>query len=141
MVDPEVLTRRVLAVTDALRELERAEARDATRLASDPVLRAAVERWLQVAIEGCLDIASHVIATKGWVPAETGRAAFQTLASHGLLDLELATRLGRAVGLRNLLVHEYATIDLKRLAEIVRTDLGDLRAFAGVATGWLDVAG
>ena len=30
------------------------------------MLRAAVERWLQVAIEACSDVAFHVVASEGW---------------------------------------------------------------------------
>jgi uncharacterized protein YutE (UPF0331/DUF86 family) len=137
VVDPQAVTRRLLALTEALRELERPEARDARSLATDAVLRAAVERWLQVAIEACIDVADHVIAEHAWTPPETGRAAFQTLAAHGLLELELASRLGRAVGLCNLLVHDYTSIDVDRLARIVAGDLDDLRAFGRVASGWL----
>jgi uncharacterized protein YutE (UPF0331/DUF86 family) len=35
------------------------------------------------------------------------------------------------VGLRNLLVHDYADVDPGRLAATVRDDLGDLRDSAG----------
>ena len=35
----------------------------------------------------------------------------------------------KAVGLRNLIVHEYGDIDLKRLFTIVREDLNDLTVF------------
>src|SRR5262245_9903381 len=68
MVDPDIVARRLLALSDALRELERPAAGDPRALASDAVLRAAVERWLQVAIEACIDIANHIIASEGWPP-------------------------------------------------------------------------
>ena len=101
------------------------------------MLRAAVERWLQVAIEACINLAGHVIASEGWTPPQTARAAFQVLAAHGRLPLDLAQRLGLAASLRNLLVHDYALIDLDRLARAVREDMGDLRAFAAAAAGWM----
>ena len=46
--------------------------------------------------------------------------------------------VARAVGLRNVLVHEYADIDLDLLARAIREGLTDLKAFAGVATRWLE---
>ena len=70
-------------------------------------------------------------------PRDSGRAAFTTLAEHGLLEPPLAQRLGRAVGLHSLLVHDYAAVDLEVLARIVREDLGDLRAFGTIAASWL----
>lgn len=140
MVESEVITRRMLVLNECLQELSRPLAGAAQSLAADTLLRAAVERWLQVAIEACSDIAFHVVASEGWTPPETGRAAFATLAAHGKLDPDLARRLGRAVGLRNVLVHDYVTVNLELVARIVREDLGDLRLFAKQAASWIDVA-
>ncbi len=131
------LVRRLLALNEALVELERPEARSVNALTSDRVLRAAVERWLQIAIESCLDIANHRIAARGWTPPTTGREAFLVLTAHDELDPELTRRLGRAVGLRDVLVHDYASIDLERLAAVVAQDLDGLRAFAQHATRWV----
>lgn len=129
MTDPEVLTRRVLALNEALGHLAQSGSGDATRLSGDAMLRAATERWLQIAIEACIDVAYHLIAEQGWTPPDTARGAFLTLASHGLLDPALASRLGSAAGLRNVLVHDYAAVDLERLARVVREDLDDLRSY------------
>jgi uncharacterized protein YutE (UPF0331/DUF86 family) len=81
------------------------------------------------------------IAAEGWTPPETARSAFVILASHGALPPELAARLGRAVGRRNILVHDdnflvHDDVDVERLAAIVRDDLGDLRTFASVVAAW-----
>jgi uncharacterized protein YutE (UPF0331/DUF86 family) len=137
MVDRDVIARRLLSLNEALRELARPDAGNAQALARDAVLRAAVERWLQVAVEACIDIAYHVAASEGWTPPESGRAAFASLAAHGKLAPDLAQRLGSAAALRNVLVHDYVAIDLDRLASVVRDDLGDLREFAQAAASEL----
>jgi uncharacterized protein YutE (UPF0331/DUF86 family) len=137
MVEPDVIARRLLSLSEALKELERPAAADARALAGDAVLRAAVERWLQVTLEACMDVAYHVVASEGWTPPESGRAAFASLAAHGKIPLDLAARLGGAAALRNVLVHDYVSVDLERLARVVRDDLGDLRAFAQVAATWI----
>lgn len=136
-VDRERVTRRLLALHESLRDLERPEAADAARLSTDRVLRAAVERWLQIAVEACVDLAYERIAAEGWTPPDHARGAFLVLAGHGVLPVELATRLGSAAGLRNVLVHDYVSVDVARLAAIVAHDLGDLRAFARLAAEWL----
>jgi uncharacterized protein YutE (UPF0331/DUF86 family) len=137
MIDPDVVARRLLALSEALRELARPAAGDARALAADAVLRAAVERWVQVAVEACIDVADHLIASEGWTPPATARAAFATLAAHGRLPLDLADRLGNAAALRNVLVHDYVSVDLARLAAVVRDDVADLRAFAALAARWM----
>ncbi len=130
MVDADVIARRLLALREAIDHLERSGAGDVARLANDATLRAATERWLQVAIEACIDVAYHVIAAKEWTPPDTARRAFLMLATKTILDAELAERLAAAVGLRNVLVHDYVAVDLARLAQVVREDLGDLGRFA-----------
>lgn len=137
MTSADVVTRKLLSLNDALRELARPGAADAKALTEDAVLRAAVERWLQVAIEACVDIAAHVVADEGWTPPTSARASFEVLALNGRIPADLAQRLGSAAALRNLLVHDYATVDLSRLAAVVRDDLDDLRRFAALATSWL----
>ena len=86
------------------------------------------------------DLAYHVIADRGWLPPDNAGDAFAVLASHGALDGGLASRLRGAVSLRNLLVHQYADVDLEKLAKTVRQDLGDLKAFAAAAARWLEEA-
>ena len=54
------------------------------------------------------------------------------------MDADLASRLGRAAGLRNVLVHDYVSIDPERLVRIVRDDLADLKTFGELAAGWLE---
>lgn len=137
MVDADVLSRRLLALSEALRQLtSRAPAITADTLAEDATLQAAVERWLQIAIEACIDSAYHVIADRGLVPPDSARQAFESLASESIVGRDLATRLGRAAGLRNILVHDYTRVDRALLASIVHNDLDDLRAF-GAAVGAL----
>jgi uncharacterized protein YutE (UPF0331/DUF86 family) len=128
MIEQAIVLRKLTVLGDCLTELEKVNA-TATMLAHNTMLRAAVERWLQVAIEACLDTAYHIVSDEGWTPVDTGRAAFLALASHGVIDAALAQRLGRAAGLRNLLVHDYARIDLEALARVVQCELSDLREY------------
>ncbi len=137
MVDREILTRKLLVLREALSDLESAAVTSASQLAENRMLRAAVERWIQVAVEACIDIAFHVVADAGWTPVDTGRSAFLSLASHGILELELAQRLGKAASMRNLLVHEYAAIELDQLARVAGKDVADLAQFGQIASGWL----
>lgn len=135
MTNPDVVARKLLILRETLGRLDNPAAADPAALAADPMLQAAVERWLQVAIEACSDVAFHVVATEGWTPPTTGRGAFASLAAHGRLEKGLADRLGLAYGLRNLLVHDYADLDRAQLAAAVKSARVDLRAFASGFAG------
>lgn len=134
MVDPDVIARRILALNESLQQLNQRRGEiTADRLSTDPLLQAAVERWLQVAVESCIDIAYHIVAERGWTPPDAARGAFESLSAHGLISPELASRLGRAAGMRNILVHDYVRVHRAILAAAVQSALADLAAFGAMA--------
>lgn len=90
----------------------------------------AVERNLQLALECAIDVGEMLIATRGWPRPEENRDVFRVLGENGVLDEDLAARMMRAAGLRNLLVHQYGTIDRDKLAKVLENDVGDLDLFA-----------
>jgi uncharacterized protein YutE (UPF0331/DUF86 family) len=59
----------------------------------------------------------------------TAADAFAELAKLELIERGLAQRLQRAVGFRNVLVHEYTEVDWKIVMRVIRTDTRDLSAF------------
>jgi uncharacterized protein YutE (UPF0331/DUF86 family) len=137
MVDPDIIAHRLLSLNDALLHLAtKASGLSASGLAADPMLQAAVERWLQIAIEACIDISYHIVAERGWTPPDTARHAFELLGAHGVIPPALAANLGRAAGMRNILVHDYTRVDREILIAAVALALNDLRAF-GSAVGQL----
>ena len=130
MVDRDVVARRILALNEAVAHLRRSGGDEEARLRSDALLRAASERWMQIAIEACIDLAFHVLADRGLPAPPSARAAFQALATEGSISASLGERLGNAVAMRNVLVHDYVGVDLGMLARAVREDLADLEALA-----------
>ncbi|HSL08004.1 MAG TPA: DUF86 domain-containing protein [Pseudonocardiaceae bacterium] len=88
------------------------------------------------AIEAGIDVAQHVCASEGWGPPRDNGDAIRLLGAHGVLSVDLADRLRRAVGFRNVLVHDYIEVDdgivLERLA-----NLADLDDFVAVVAARL----
>lgn len=58
--------------------------------------------------------------------------AFRRLAEAGRLDRELADRLVRAAGFRNVVAHAYERLDMGRVHRAARDGPRDLRAFLAV---------
>lgn len=84
---------------------------------------------LQLAIQGCIDIASHIISDEGWIVPDILIGLFDILMQHEIISLELSDRLKKMVGFRNIIVHEYGAIDLDKVHKIIRQDLDDIRLF------------
>ena len=120
MVDP-ARVRRLLAMLEQYRSLLAEDA-------PDPFRR---RHLVQTAAQICIDLAQHVIAADGHrVPRDYGDT-FRVLAEVCVIDPELAERLVRLAGARNVIVHLYTEVDDELLARAVRDGgLDDLDLFA-----------
>lgn len=136
MVDPEVLRRRIDAVTEYLARLEPFRALSRDEFIEQPDRHHLAERYLHLAVESALDLANHIIADHGFEAPETYRDAFAILSHHGVLEGELARRLQGWAGLRNVLVHAYLDID-HGLTWDALAEVDDLRQLARIAAGLL----
>jgi uncharacterized protein YutE (UPF0331/DUF86 family) len=84
---------------------------------------------IQTAVQNCIDIAAHIISEEGLgVPGSTTEM-FYALEENGYLDAELSRKMIKAVGLRNLIVHEYGKIELEQVYEIAKKDINDLNEY------------
>lgn len=118
------------------RYLGRLKAFEATtegEFAREPALHDLAERYLHLAVEACLDLANHWIADRGLGTPDSNRDSFTLLERAGAIPPELAERLRGWAGFRNILVHEYLEIDHRIAYAAIRTELGDLEAFAAQA--------
>ena len=98
-------------------------------LRRDEDLLAAVKYRFIVALEVCIDLGRHVVASKGLRTPLDYADVFAVLHEADLLDAETAAQLSDTARFRNLLVRGYATVDDRRVVEILRTRLDDLMRF------------
>ena len=84
---------------------------------------------LQKAIQGCIDIAAHIISDENLgLPGSTNEM-FYLLEDNGYLDRNLTEKMVKAVGFRNLIAHEYEKLDLKQVHKVANIDVLDLNAY------------
>ena len=84
---------------------------------------------IQRACEACIDLAMHIVAQERLGLPQTSRDAFDMLESSSIIDEEIAKRLKAMVGFRNIAVHDYQTINLNILEQIVEKHLEDFTNF------------
>jgi uncharacterized protein YutE (UPF0331/DUF86 family) len=89
----------------------------------------AVRYGLMESIQIIIDLACEIVAKRNLGSPSTYRQCIELLAQYGLLEQELAETLQKMVGLRNLLVHDYDEIDIKRLTPLLDR-LDDFNTFA-----------
>ena len=104
----------------------------------DPNIHDLAARYLHLAMEVTIDIANHWISDVGLRTPDTNRDVFVVLEQAGEIEPALSDRLQDWAGFRNVLVHDYLTIDHGIAYKAIRNDLGDLDAFRRWALGKLD---
>jgi uncharacterized protein YutE (UPF0331/DUF86 family) len=135
MVDRDLVIAKAASVRGHLDRIAAKTGDDVQTFLGDPDRQDVVAFNLHLAVENCIDIAAHIISENGWGVPGSASEMFYVLEDKGMLNPQLTERMVKAVGLRNLIVHEYGAIDLDRLFATVRKDLGDLTTFLSAVFG------
>lgn len=105
------VTERLAAMQGYLEELGEVAASTREQYLENRPLRRAGERLLQLVVESATDAARMYMLGRGWNPGPSHAACLQNMAKRNLLRHDLASRLIRYVSVRNVVVHDYLTID------------------------------
>ena len=86
------------------------------------------------ACETAIDLANAIVRERQLGIPQSNRDSFRLLADAAVISRDLAERLQKMVGFRNVAVHRYRDLDVAVLVSVIRNDLEDLLRFAeGVA--------
>jgi uncharacterized protein YutE (UPF0331/DUF86 family) len=103
---------------------------DAATLITDIDLQDIISLNLSRAVQISVDIGAHLIAGMDVQPPDTMGQTFDLLAQEGILNKELASSLKKAVGFRNIAVHNYESINWEIVHSIAKYHLADFSEFA-----------
>ncbi len=93
---------------------------------------------LIVVTEGVIDIGNHIIAKeKARVPADYAET-FDILVEIGLIPENLGENLKKMAKFRNLLVHLYWKIDDRKILQIIKENLVDIKNFLKILLSYLN---
>jgi uncharacterized protein YutE (UPF0331/DUF86 family) len=102
------------------------------------IIRGAVERYLQVSIECIVDVGNEIISSLQLRRPERYRDIPYILAEAKIIPKTFAEKIASMIGFRNLLVHDYASINLDLVYEFLQTKLPDFEAFMKHVAKWLE---
>jgi len=125
-VADDVVIQKLTSIDRCLRAIRTYVAGDVGRLA-EPIVLDAVVLNLQRACELAIDAACREVARRGLgVPADSADA-FTILEKERVLTADVADRMRRMVGFRNVAVHEYRRLDPAVVRTVVEHRLGDFK--------------
>lgn len=131
MVDDVTLNKAGI-IERCLRRLDEEYCGHEAELESNFTRQDAIVLNLLRACEGAIGLAMHQVRRHRLGIPQTSAEAFVLLAEANLIDVELAGRMRRMVGFRNIAVHEYRALDLAIVRDIIEHRLDDFRQFASI---------
>jgi uncharacterized protein YutE (UPF0331/DUF86 family) len=126
--DPVLIRRHLAALDMAVQQLRRHAGRPAEAL-KDLDEAWTIERGLQICVQNCLDIATHLAAAAGRDVPDYA-TAIDRLEELGVLPGDFVRRFRGVAGFRNVLVHGYLTVEPGLVHEILNERLEDFSTFA-----------
>jgi uncharacterized protein YutE (UPF0331/DUF86 family) len=128
MVNKNIIFKRLERLNEYLTILHDLQQYSFETFVADPQLYGSVERFLHLAVEVTLDLGSHIVADDQLGSVDVYRDIVRNLIAANYLDSTLGATWLDMIGFRNILVHEYATIDRKIVYDVLQNHLGDLEA-------------
>ena len=137
LVDKELVLFKLQELDRYLTQLKKFQGLRAESLEKDLDQAWIIERGLQLSIQLVLDIGNHILADAGNPAQDYGRI-FEKLAQIDVIPADFAESIKNMAGLRNILVHEYTEVDMKKLTDVLNNSLGDFSKFATYVMSYLD---
>jgi uncharacterized protein YutE (UPF0331/DUF86 family) len=127
----KTIEKKISLVQDRVKRLKKlsADMGSFSEYQSSPDYKDIAERNIQVAIEGCLDIAKIVISSKGLPEPKDNKGLFTVLAEAGILSDASLKFLVPMAGTRNVLVHGYDRVEDSVLYGLIKRHLDDVGVF------------
>lgn len=129
-MDRDVVEQKLESLRRCVHRIQSRCPADANVLARDAGLLHTVSLKLTRAVQFCVDTGAHLISGLDAHAPGTMGETFDTLATAGILYAPLTQRLRKAVGFRNIAVHNYEAINWHVVHAIATDHLADFTDFA-----------
>lgn len=129
MVNRDVITAKISNIQKSLDRLKEKRGVDLEEFSRNRDVQDIVLLNLQVAIQGCIDIASHIISDDNWTIPGSLAGLFDILCEKKVVEEDIREIMRSMVGFRNLIVHEYAGLDINKIYDIFKNKLGDFNKY------------
>ncbi|MEW5920459.1 MAG: DUF86 domain-containing protein [Bacillota bacterium] len=137
MVQKDVIMKKLKELDRYLQQLVIYQGVTAVELEKNLEKQWILERGLQLCIQVVLDIGNHVLAEEG-VAVNSYKDIVVELGNRNVIPPSFAQKIQGMAGLRNIIIHEYAVVDLSLLAAIINERLDDFKKFAGYIIDSID---
>jgi len=125
VVDKTLVLRKLSELEEYLRQIGEYSDINAGEYSKNWKTQRIVERTLQMMIEICVDIASHIVSDAGFRVPKSYADTFKVLYENNIIKKDLFDRIERMAKFRNILVHQYDRVDAEIVVNILNAHLDD----------------
>lgn len=137
MVDKGLILRKLAEMQEYLNQVKQFGSISPAEYEADWKVQRIVERTLQMMIETCADIATHIISDLGCRTPNSYADAFRVLWENGVLSEGLLRKMEMTAGFRNVVVHRYDAVDAEIVVGILKRELGVFDEYQAVIVSFL----
>ncbi len=134
-IDKELVQKQLKQLREAITILQELGETQREEFTADYRVYGLAERYLQLAIEACLQICGTLVASFGLRRPEGYHELLSIVAAQQIIPQALAYRLEILTNLRDALVHDPGTLDRDVLYDHIQQRLNDLSTFADILEG------
>ena len=137
-MDKQIVEQKLESLRRCVERIQGKQPLSANDLETDIDKQDIISLNLSRAVQLTVDIGVHIISGLSSQVPDTMGQTFEVLADKHVIPKELATRLKKSVGFRNIAVHNYDAINWDIVHSIVQLHLKDFSEFAKAILVWQD---
>ena len=125
----DMIVKRFEKLDDLLQKLNEFKKISKEKFLKDTTIQLSAQRALEVCINICIDVGSHILSLSKTGTPETYSQIFEKLEVLKIIDAKRKASLVEMIKFRNLLGHLYMEIDNETMYEIIKTKLDVFNSF------------
>ena len=129
-MDQQIIANKIESLRRCLARVEQRCPQSVDELLNDLDAQDVLTLNLSRAIQLCVDISLHILSASNQTVPQTMADAFTGLVKEGIISVDTEEKMRKAVGFRNIAIHEYEKINWAIVYAIATERLSDFKAYA-----------
>lgn len=129
MTNIEILKNKLSEIQKYLAIVKSYQKKTKEDLLKDQTLRGAVERYLYLLCQTTIDFAEALISNLNLRRPTTYDEIFEILNEEKIISQEVAFKMRKMTGFRNILTHTYGEVNMDIVLEVLQKDTDDFVIF------------
>ncbi len=139
MIDKDLIKNKMSDIQGYFRELQPIINNESGNIIENNLKLHTVERLFQLIVDTAIDINTHIIAESDFSVPNDYQSTFIILGENKVIPMNFAVKIAPSVGLRNLIIHRYGRVDLKRMIDDIKNEISDYLEYLKFIDNFLKV--